>query len=839
VCAGAGGLLLEEFHLKVRDVMAEEMNPPGAETARESGKGQNSYMAEQIKVLEGLEAVRKRPAMYIGSTGVEGLHHLVYEVIDNSVDESMAGYCSEIRLTIHIDNSITVVDDGRGIPVDLHAAKNISAAEVVMTTLHAGGKFDNETYRVSGGLHGVGVSVVNALSSHLSLEIWRDDRVYAQSYKRGVPVSEFHQTGKTRRRGTKITFKADPEIFETTEFNVDILSQRMRELAFLNPGLAISIEDLRSEKELRFLYEGGIVNFVEHLNRNRNVLHPDPIHLADQKDDIQVEVALQYNDGYNETLFSFANTINTTEGGTHLVGFKTALTRSLNSYLTASGLIKDLKKNLSGDDVREGLTAVISVKLSDPQFEGQTKAKLGNSEVRGLVEAVCNEKLGIYFEQNPSVARRVVEKAVEASRAREAARKARDLTRRKGALENLSLPGKLADCQERDPALSELYLVEGDSAGGSAKQGRDRRTQAVLPLKGKILNVEKARFDKMLGNEEISTLISAIGTSIGPEEFDLEKLRYHKIIIMTDADVDGSHIRTLLLTFFYRQMTELIQRGHVFIAQPPLYRVQVGKREQYLTREKELTEFLMSRATENLVVYLPKEGKEYSGRALVDKLHDLMDFRRIYDKLNRKIGANGLLDHVLMELSEFVANDGESTRFDALLSDKGNLLEIAGSLEGRGLKTEVLYDEEHSLFEIKVSGSGSVPVILGHELLASAEWNQLAILHRRILDLKNTKMVIRDKDRETEIADSDELAEHIIAAGKKSLSIQRYKGLGEMNPTQLWDTTMNPETRTLLRVDIEDAIETDEIFTVLMGDQVEPRRRFIEDNALNVKNLDV
>jgi len=812
------------------------MNLAEEDLARTAHKEQGSYTADKIKVLEGLEAVRKRPAMYIGSTGADGLHHLVYEVIDNSVDESMAGHCTEIQLIIHIDDSVTVVDDGRGIPVDLHTGKQVPAAEVVMTTLHAGGKFDNETYRVSGGLHGVGVSVVNALSSRLELEIWRDGLVYAQSYERGIPVSKFRQTGKTRRRGTKITFRADPDIFETTEFNVDILSQRMRELAFLNPGLAISIEDLRSDKELRFVYEGGIVNFVEHLNRNRNVLHEKPIHLEDEKEGVQVDVALQYNDGYNETLFSFANTINTSEGGTHLVGFKTALTRSLNSYLAASGMSKDLKRNLSGDDVREGLTAVVSVKLPDPQFEGQTKAKLGNSEVRGLVDAICHDKLGIYFEQNPAEARRIVEKAVEASRAREAARKARDLTRRKGALENLSLPGKLADCQERDPALSELFIVEGDSAGGSAKQGRDRATQAVLPIKGKILNVEKARFDKMLGNEEITTLISAIGTSIGPEDFDLKRLRYHKIIIMTDADVDGSHIRTLLLTFFYRQMTELILRGHVFIAQPPLYRVQVGKREQYLTREKELTEFLMSRATENLVVILPQAGQEYQGRALVDKLHDLMEFRKIYDKLNRKVGANGLLSEVLSELSSRLSDEFTN---DILLADKEALSGVADSLADKDLTTEVLFDEEHSLFELKVSRAGSSPVVLGHELFVSAEWNQLASLHRRILDLQNTEIVIREKDTETAIGNADQLAEHIISAGKKNLSIQRYKGLGEMNPTQLWNTTMNPETRTLLRVDIEDAIETDEIFTVLMGDQVEPRRRFIEDNALNVKNLDI
>jgi DNA gyrase subunit B len=796
-----------------------------------------SYNAEKIKVLEGLEAVRKRPAMYIGSTGTPGLHHLVYEVVDNSVDEAMAGYCRNVELTIHIDNSVTVVDDGRGIPVDMHRDKNLPAAQVVMTTLHAGGKFDNETYKVSGGLHGVGVSVVNALSSKLDLEIWRDGCVYTQSYEGGIPVTEFRQTGRTQRRGTKITFKPDDTIFDTCDFNYDTLSQRLRELAYLNPGLSISIEDLRSEKEQVFHYEGGILDFVKHLNRNRTALNQSPILLRGEKDAIAVEVALQYNDGYTETLFSFANTINTIEGGTHLIGFKSALTRSLNAYASSSGLFKELKQNLSGDDVREGLTAVISVKLPDPQFEGQTKAKLGNSEVQGLVAGICHEQLGIYLEQNPAEARRIVEKAIEAARAREAARKARDLTRRKGALENLSLPGKLADCQERDPALSELFIVEGDSAGGSAKQGRDRRTQAVLPIKGKILNVEKARFDKMLSNVEISTMISAIGTSIGPDDFDLAKLRYHKIIIMTDADVDGSHIRTLLLTFFYRQMTELIRNGHVYIAQPPLYRVQLGKREQYLNREKELTEFLMARATDNVVVKIG-EHAAYEGQELIARMHHLMDYRRIYGKLTRKIGANGLLDKLLSELSACMRS-GDFAASDQFLEDRGQVETLASSLRRGGLDAEIHLDEEHSLFGLRVSENDGIPVWVDHNFLASAEWQQLVYLYQQTSEFRDTTLMIQEKDRESAVSGMEELVDRILNAGKKNIVVQRYKGLGEMNPLQLWETTMNPEARTLLQVNIDDAIETDEIFTVLMGDQVEPRRRFIEENALNVKNLDV
>ncbi len=800
---------------------------------------EKSYTAEKIKILEGLEAVRKRPAMYVGSTGVHGLHHLVYEVVDNSVDEALGGHCKNIELTIHIDNSVTVVDDGRGIPVDTHPEKGIPAAEVVMTTLHAGGKFDHDSYKVSGGLHGVGVSVVNALSERLDLEIWRDNLVYCQSYEYGLPVTSFEKTGKTKKRGTKITFKPDSQTFEALEFNFDTLAQRLRELAFLNQGLVIVVEDLRTDKKLKFQYKGGIVNFVEHLNKNKNVLHQKPIHIQAEKDNTQVEVALQYNDGYNETLFSFANTINTIEGGTHLAGFKAALTRTLNAHAAATNLAKDLKQNLSGDDVREGLTGVISVKLPQPQFEGQTKAKLGNSEVKGLVEAVCNEKLSIFLEQNTAVARRIVEKAVEAARARAAARKARDLTRRKGVLENLSLPGKLADCQERDPQFSEIFLVEGDSAGGSAKQGRDRKFQAILPIKGKILNVEKARFDKMLSNEEITIMISAIGTSIGADDFDLTKLRYHKVIIMTDADVDGSHIRTLLLTFFYRQMEQLVQAGHVFIAQPPLYRVKRGSDERYLHNEDQLRDYLMDKATQDLVVSVSKTGKAYERADLIDKMHALMAFRTIYEKLSRKLGdgrvVDQLLEHILAQ-SNFKNGDDF---YRSYLAEQKNVKALAAVLEKEGYEGEITHDEEHSLNKLQVRMGHAAPVMIHYDLLCSAEFKQLFGLYRKVEEFRGVPLLIQEKDKETVINNEGELIDYIVAAGKKNVSLQRYKGLGEMNPQQLWDTTMNPETRTLLQAKIEDAIQTNEIFTVLMGDQVEPRRKFIEDNALNVKNLDV
>ncbi|MFQ5740886.1 MAG: DNA topoisomerase (ATP-hydrolyzing) subunit B [Acidobacteriota bacterium] len=797
----------------------------------------SAYTADKIKVLEGLEAVRKRPAMYIGSTSTQGLHHLVYEVVDNSVDEALGGYCTRIDVSIHIDNSITVVDNGRGIPVDTHPVKKIPAAEVVMTTLHAGGKFDHDSYKVSGGLHGVGVSVVNALSERLDLEIWRDGKVYTQSYELGIPITPFQETGTTARRGTKITFRPDRESFETVEFNYDILAQRLRELAFLNRGLWITIEDLRTDERQEFRYEGGIINFVEHLNRTKNVLHPDPIFIQDSRDSLKVEAALQYNDGYNETIFSFANTINTLEGGTHLVGFKSALTRTLNAFVTENNLNRELKQNLSGEDVREGLVAVISVKLSNPQFEGQTKAKLGNSEIKGFVETICNERLSIFLEQNPAVGRKIVEKAVEAARAREAARKARDLTRRKSALENLSLPGKLADCQERDPRFSEIFIVEGDSAGGSAKQGRDRKFQAILPIKGKILNVEKARFDKMLSNNEIATMIAAIGTGVGSQDFDPSRLRYHKIIIMTDADVDGSHIRTLLLTFFFRQMTSLIQRGHIFIAQPPLYRLKKGKREIYLNDEKQLTEHLMSVATEDVLLQIPEIQVEYRGSELIEKMHTLIDFQNVFDKMAPRLKDAQLLEVLLRHL-ESGADGSDESALRSLFADQQKVQLLSETLARTGYQTRVLYDEEHNLNEIQVLGNHA-PLTINYELLSSGEIRHLGDLYRQVLDFHHLPLVVRQKEKETRIEDLRQLVDHLLSAGKKNLLIQRYKGLGEMNPQQLWDTTMDPEKRTLLKVNIEDAVETDAIFTILMGDQVEPRRNFIETNALNVKNLDV
>jgi len=811
------------------------------ETAKKSFSP-SQYTADNIKVLEGLEAVRKRPAMYIGSTGPSGLHHLVYEVVDNSVDEALAGFCDRIQVTIHIDNSVTVIDNGRGIPVDVHTHKGKSAAEVVMTILHAGGKFDNDTYKVSGGLHGVGVSVVNALSERLDLEIWRDGGVYEQSYERGIPVTEFRRTGKTQKRGTKITFKPDLEVFESSDFSFEILSQRLRELSFLNRGLEITLEDLRTddaEKKQRFLYRGGITTFVEHLNKNKNVLHNKPISFEEERDGVTIDVALQYNDGYAESLFSFANNINTTEGGTHLIGFKSALTRTINNYAASANLIKDLKQNLQGDDVREGLTAVLSVKLPNPQFEGQTKTKLGNSELKGLVETVVNEKLSGYFDKNPPVARRIVEKAIEAARAREAARKARDLTRRKGALDNLSLPGKLADCQERDPQFSELFIVEGDSAGGSAKQGRDRKFQAVLPIKGKILNVEKARFDKMLSNQEIATMISAFGTGIGKEDFDLAKLRYHRIIVMTDADVDGSHIRTLLLTFFYRQMKDLVDHSHIYIAQPPLFKIKKGKEERYLRDEKELTDYLMLRATEDLVVRSKKLKVEYKGKKLVDAMHQLMEFNKLYEKLNRRLGGAKILDILASQLAGKNGLLLKHRNLKEVFAREDNVKSLAGVLQKQGYKAHQKKEEEHNLFQLNVSDGNGTEVRIDWDFLSSAEFVRLLQVFQQIADFEEPPFIIQEKNKEIELTSREELLNHIIAAGKKDVNIQRYKGLGEMNPSQLWETTMNPDTRTLLQVKIDDAVETDEIFNILMGDAVEPRRKFIEENALNVKNLDI
>jgi DNA gyrase subunit B len=787
------------------------------------------YDATKIKILEGLDAVRKRPAMYIGDTSTYGLHHLVYEVVDNSVDEAMAGYGKKIDVIIHIDNSITVIDEGRGIPVDIHKEANRPAAEVVLTTLHSGGKFDNESYKVSGGLHGVGVSVVNALSKRLEVEIKRDGKVYTQRYETGKPVTELKVIGKTTTTGTKIKFKPDDGIFETTNFSFDILSQRLREMAFLNKGLKINIVDERNNKSHEFYYEGGIVSFIEYLNRNKTPLFKDPVYIYKEKDSTSIEVAMQYNDGYNEEVFSFANNINTREGGTHLIGFKSALTRTINNYASSKGMIKE-GISITGEDVREGLTAVLSVKIPQPQFEGQTKAKLGNSEVKGIVEALVNEKLMEFFEEKPSIAKGIIQKAVNASQAREAARKARELTRRKGALDVGSLPGKLADCSEKDPSLCEIYVVEGDSAGGSAKQGRDRKYQAILPLKGKILNVEKARFDKMLSNEEIKTLITAVGTGIGTEDFNIEKTRYHKIIIMTDADVDGAHIRTLLLTFFYRQMAQIIEKGYLYIAQPPLYRVAKGKAEKYIKDERELNNYLLEIGVEGKTLKVGKAGKTYSGKNFVSILKKFIEYRDLFEKIKKKGCPESVVNFLLRE--EIKEKD--------FFTEKEALELLAKELKKEGISFEIIKDEEHGGFSIEwYDKRVGIKRAINWELVSMAEYQELLELHNNVKDVYNPPyIVILDKE-EKEFDNTNSLIEYIITEGKSGINIQRYKGLGEMNPEQLWSTTMNPETRTLLQVRVEDAVESDDIFTVLMGDQVEPRREFIQTHALEVRNLDI
>ncbi len=800
------------------------------------------YDSSSIKVLEGLEAVRLRPAMYIGSTGESGLHHLVYEVVDNSVDEALAGYCSRIDVTIHIDNSITVVDDGRGIPVDIMEEFGVSAAEVVMTKLHAGGKFDTKTYKVSGGLHGVGVSVVNALSESLQLEIWRDGYTWEQEYERGVPKGPLEKTGRAgRRTGTKITFKPDPTIFDVTEFNFDTLAQRLRELAFLNKGLTITLTDERLDppKQHEFHYKGGIAEFIQHLNRGKNVLHDKPIYFEGERElpnggTLTIEVALQYNDSYSENVFSFANNINTVDGGTHLSGFRAALTRTINAYGQQAGLFKDVKENLTGDDVREGLTAVISVKLPQPQFEGQTKGKL-NSDIQGQVTQFVNEKLSEYFDKNPGVMRKIVMKAIEAARAREAARRARELTRRKGALDSGGLPGKLADCQERDPERCELFLVEGESAGGTAKSGRDRRYQAILPLKGKILNVEKARYDKMLTHEEIRAMITAIGTGIGKDDFDITKLRYGKIIIMTDADVDGSHIRTLLLTFFFRHMQELINRGHVYVAQPPLYRIKKGKTEKYIKDEKEFMREILRRATDNVVVEVGSNGgspaQRLEGTELRNFLMSLDEYGQMAQKVERRL-RDGRAVAVL-------GNPELRADAKADFADQANLRRIVEELDKAGVKAELKPDEEHSAWAVTFRDSTNAERVIGLELAALPEYRKFRSLARQIARYNRPPfVVVKDSSRQT-LGTWRELLEHVMAEGKRDITVQRYKGLGEMNAEQLWETTMNAETRTLLRVRLEDAVECEEIFSTLMGEDVEARRKFIEENALDVRNLDV
>lgn len=804
-------------------------------------KAKSEYGADSITVLEGRDAVRKRPAMYIGSTGELGLHHLVYEVVDNSVDEALAGYCDTIEVSIHMDNSITVVDNGRGIPVDIHKQEGRSAAEVVMTVLHAGGKFDSNSYKVSGGLHGVGVSCVNFLSEWLKLEIWRDGKTYEQEYKVGIPVEPLKQTGKTNKRGTKITFKPDPEIFDTTVYSFEKLSERLREKAFLNKGIRILIRDEREEEEKshEFYYKGGIAEFVKHLNKNRNPIHDEPLYFEQIDGDVTIEVAMQYNDGYDEKVYTFANNINTVDGGTHLAGFRGALTRTINNYANASGLLKNFKGSLTGDDAREGLVAVVSVKLPQPQFEGQTKGKL-NSDVKGVVESFLNERLGEYFERNPNVAKKIVGKAVDAARAREAARKAREIVR-KSALGTSMLPGKLADCQEKDPAASELYLVEGDSAGGSAKQGRDRTNQAVLPLKGKILNVEKARFDKMLGHGEIKALITALGTGIGKDDFDIQKLRYHKICLMTDADVDGSHIRTLLLTFFYRQMPQLVENGYVYIAQPPLYKVKKGKKEEYIKDETAMFRYLMRQATSDIELKSLANNKTYEGRELSKMLEQVTEYERYFERFVRRLNNDERLLETLLDA--FVGEDGVLRRHNIKLrkvfEQEELMAEVEGKIAAAGYKTELMTDEEHGLAEIEIRLGNGQPLIFDWDLASYVEFQKALELKRNLEENFPAPFILGENGTSEEIASRKELLDKVMTAAKKDLNIQRYKGLGEMNPEQLWETTMNPEKRTLLQVRIEDAIETDEIFTVLMGDQVEPRRKFIEDNALDVKNLDI
>ncbi len=796
-----------------------------------------AYDSTSIKILEGLEAVRKRPAMYIGSTGEMGLHHLVYEVVDNSVDEALAGHCTEINVVIHTDHSISVSDNGRGIPVDIHASEGVSAAEVVLTKLHAGGKFDSNSYKVSGGLHGVGVSCVNALSEWLHLEVWRNGQTWEQDYERGVPKSPLKATGKSgKKTGTKITFKADNTVMDTIEFNFDTISTRLRERAFLNKGLKISILDEREEgKAHDFLYEGGIAEFIKHLNKGKNSLHEKPIYFEGERDlpndqgKVYMEIGLQYNDGYSETLFTFANNINTKDGGTHLTGFRTALTRTINAAGDAAGLFKDVKEKLSGDDVREGLTAVISVKLPQPQFEGQTKGKL-NSDISGQVTQIINEKLQEYFDKNPAVMKRIVSKAIDAARAREAARKARDLTRRKGALDGSGLPGKLADCQEKDPARCEIYLVEGESAGGTAKGGRDRRYQAILPLRGKILNVEKARYDKMLGHEEIRAMIMAIGTGIGKEEFDIAKLRYGKIIIMTDADVDGSHIRTLLLTFFYRHMQQLIDRGHVFVAQPPLYLIKKGKSEKYIKNDADFTKEILRRASDNVSIEVA--GRKMEGAEMRGFLASLDELVQVTRKTERRVRDPRVVEALLSQSFELDTKDDFST--------EAELEKLKALLSLRGVESVIEPDEVHSTFQLYFEDATKARRYVGIELGAASEYRRMRAIVKQIgLDSLKPFFLVKDNGSREEISDWRILLNRAKEEGMAGANVTRYKGLGEMDAEQLWNTTMNIETRTLLRVDLKDLVETDEIFSTLMGDDVESRRKFIEDNALDVRNLDI
>jgi DNA gyrase subunit B len=797
------------------------------------------YDSSSIKVLEGLEAVRLRPAMYIGSTTENGLHHLVYEVVDNSVDEALAGACDTVNVIIHSDNSVTVEDNGRGIPTGIMEEEGVSAAEVVMTKLHAGGKFDSKSYKVSGGLHGVGVSCVNALSEWLQLEIWNKGYTWEQEYQKGVPKAPLAQTGKAgKKTGTKITFKPDATIMDALEFNYDTLAQRLRELAFLNKGLTIKLTDERPEpaKQHEFHYSGGIAEFIKHLNRGKAVLHEKPIYFEGDRElpnggTLSMEVALQYNDGYSENVFSFANNINTVDGGSHLSGFRSALTRTINFYGQQAGLFKDVKENLTGDDVREGLTAVVSVKLPQPQFEGQTKGKL-NSDIQGFVVQLINEKLGEYFDKNPAVMRKIVSKAIDAARAREAARKARDLTRRKGALDSGGLPGKLADCQEKDPERCELFLVEGESAGGTAKSGRDRRYQAILPLKGKILNVEKARYDKMLGHEEIRSMITAIGTGIGLTDFDITKLRYHKIIIMTDADVDGSHIRTLLLTFFFRHMQELIKRGNVFVAQPPLYLIKKGKSQKYIKDDKEFTREILRRATENLAVET-KDGLKLEGAELRGFLISLDECQQMFRRMERRMRDPRVV--------EVLANVDWKLDAKADFHEKANLEPVLAALKAAKIEARLESEEEHETWKVLYRDPTNAERGIGVDLVLQPEYRRMRSIARQVSKFNQPPFkVLKEGAANVPVLPGwRELLEHVKSEGMREVSIQRYKGLGEMNAEQLWSTTMNAETRTLLKIDLHDLAETEGIFSTLMGEDVESRRKFIEENALDVRNLDV
>jgi DNA gyrase subunit B len=873
----------------------KEINTPIVETKTKNGKvtpitganggnGGGDYTAESIKVLGGMEAVRKRPAMYIGSTGEMGLHHLVYEVVDNSVDEALAGFATKIEVTIHIDNSITVVDDGRGIPVDDMEVdgEKVSAAQVVMTKLHAGGKFDSLTYKVSGGLHGVGVSCVNALSQELDLEIWRDGATWQQTYSKGEPTGKLKKTGVAKAKtGTKVHFVPDSTIFTITEYNYDTLAQRLRELAFLNKGLLITLTDERATdsktgeaKHAEFKYNGGIAEFIKHLNRGKQVLHDKPIYMEAERNGVVMEIGLQYNDAYSETIFSFANNINTVDGGAHLSGFRTALTRTINYAGQQMGLFKDVKENLTGDDVREGLVAVISVKLPQPQFEGQTKGKL-NSDIAGVVTAFVNERLGAFFEQNSTVARKIINKAIDAARAREAARKARDLTRRKGALDSGGLPGKLADCSERDPNRCELFLVEGESAGGTAKQGRDRRFQAILPLKGKILNVEKARYDKMLAHEEIRAMITALGTGIAKDDFDPTKVRYGKIILMTDADVDGSHIRTLLLTFFFRHMQELIKRGNVFIAQPPLFSLKKGKSQQYIKDEREFVKVMVKRAAEGLSIRYGDGAAKIEGKDLARFMAVLDEYLGFFDKVDKRVRSERVTELIpKLDLAKHADFEGDKKNPPKKIEKLER--EIKRLQKDEGFKSvEARFDEEHNLWEVVFVNKHGAEHVINLELASSPECRQLISKYKQIEPYMEPPFIVETlvkaapasengdgagdetaagekadkkpakaakKKTEVELVEKAhvrELRDYVINEGRRDFSIQRYKGLGEMTAPQLWETTMDPERRTLLSVRLEDIAECETIFTTLMGEDVEARRKFIEENALDVKNLDI